>query len=111
MLDLLDSDAEEDYDDRMDEMFFPRSDDELGFVEEEIDDGRRLVKTLPTRTYTLPYITLPYTNVVEMMIVVEVNAMMTVALVTAYGKHEKYLHNRVLPWCQFFLTQWKWTKF
>ena len=40
VLDLLDSDVEEDFDDGMDEVFFPGSDDELGFAEEEIDGGR-----------------------------------------------------------------------
>ena len=38
VLDLLDSDVEDDYDGEMDEVFFPGSDDELGFVEEEIED-------------------------------------------------------------------------
>ena len=42
VLDLIDSDIE-DFDDGMDEVFFPGSDDELGFAEEEIEDGRRLV--------------------------------------------------------------------
>ena len=44
VLDLIDSDGGEDFDDAMDEVFFPGSDDELGFVEEEIDGGGRLVK-------------------------------------------------------------------
>ena len=40
MLDLIDSDIQ-DFDD--DKVFFPGSDDELGFAEEEIEDGGRLV--------------------------------------------------------------------
>ena len=35
MLDLLDSDVEEDNDGEMDEVFFPGSDNELEFVEED----------------------------------------------------------------------------
>ena len=50
VLDLLDSDTEEDFDDGMDEVFFPGSDDELGFVEEEIENGGRLVKIICART-------------------------------------------------------------
>ena len=42
VLDLIDSDIE-DFDDGMDEVFFPGSDDELGFAEEEIEDEGRLV--------------------------------------------------------------------
>ena len=55
VLDLLDSDTEEDFDDGMDEVF-PGSDDELGFVEEEIENGGRLVKIICARTIiiTLP---------------------------------------------------------
>ena len=41
---VLDSDTEEDFDDGMDEVFFPGSDDELGFEEEEIENGGRLTK-------------------------------------------------------------------
>ena len=44
VLDLLDSDIEEDLDDGMDEMFFPSSDDQLGFEAVEIDNGEWLVK-------------------------------------------------------------------
>ena len=44
VLDLLDSDIEEDFDDGMDEVFFRGSDDKLGFAEEEIENGGRLVK-------------------------------------------------------------------
>ena len=39
MLNLLDSDVEEYYDGEIDEVFFPESDDELGFVEEEMEEG------------------------------------------------------------------------
>ena len=46
VLDLLDSDVEEGYDGEMDKVFFPGSDVELGFVEEEIEDGERLVKII-----------------------------------------------------------------
>ena len=53
VLDLLDSDVEDDYDGEMDEVFFPGSDDELGFVEEEIEDGGRLVKVIPA-CHSLP---------------------------------------------------------
>ena len=54
VLDLLDSDTE-DFDDGTDEVFFPGSDDELGFVEEEIENGGRLVKIICARTIiTLP---------------------------------------------------------
>ena len=44
MLDLLDSDVE-DYDGEMDEVF-PGSDDELGFLEKEMEDGRFVKKFL-----------------------------------------------------------------
>ena len=74
VLDLIDSDAE-DFDDAMDEVFFPGSDDELGFVEEEIDDGGRLVKNNCARISKLPY-----SYIVVMMKVVETNKAMTVAL-------------------------------
>ena len=40
VLDLIDSEIE-DFDDGMDEVFFPGSDDELGFAEEEIEDEGR----------------------------------------------------------------------
>lgn len=45
VLNLLDSDVE-DYDGEIDEVFFPGSDDELGFAEEEMEDGGRLVKII-----------------------------------------------------------------
>ena len=41
VLGLLDSDNEEDFDDGMDDVFFPGSDDELGFLEEEVEDEER----------------------------------------------------------------------
>ena len=41
MLNLLDSNVEEENDDEIDEVFFPGSDDELGFAEEEIEDAGR----------------------------------------------------------------------
>ena len=50
VLDLLDSDTEEDFDDWMDKVFFPGSDDELGFVEDEIENAGRLVKIICART-------------------------------------------------------------
>ena len=40
LLDCEDSDDNGPYDDGLDEVFFPGSDDELGFVEEESDDER-----------------------------------------------------------------------
>ena len=54
VLDLLDSDVEEDYDGEMDEVF-PGSNDELGFLEEEIGDGRFVKKFLHEQ---VPYLTL-----------------------------------------------------
>ena len=69
VLDLLDSDIEEDLDDGMDEMFFPGSDDELGFEEVEIENGERLVKII--HTITINY--LIFTHVAVMMM----NAVMT----------------------------------
>ena len=71
VLDLLDSDIEEDLDDGMDEVFFPGSDDELGFEEVEIENGERLVKIIHT---TINY--LIFTHVAVMMIM-EMNAVMT----------------------------------
>ena len=56
VLELLDSDVEEDFHDGMDEMFFPGSDDELGFAEEEIQDGERLVNEIPAKTILLLYL-------------------------------------------------------
>ena len=55
VLDLLDSDVE---DGEMDEVFFPGSDDELGFAEEEIEDRRRLVKVISAQASALPYLML-----------------------------------------------------
>ena len=40
VLDLIDSESEEDVEDGFDEIFFPGSDDELGFAEEEVEDDR-----------------------------------------------------------------------
>jgi hypothetical protein len=54
VVDLLDSDDEDFHDDGMDEVFFPGSDEELGFEEEEIQDGERLVKNISTKTILLP---------------------------------------------------------
>ena len=71
VLDLLDSDIEEDLDDGMDEVFFPGSDDDLGFEEVEIENGERLVKIIHT---TINY--LIFTHVAVMMIM-EMNAVMT----------------------------------
>ena len=39
VLNLLDSDVEEYYDGEIDEVFLPGSDDELRFVEEEMEEG------------------------------------------------------------------------
>ena len=72
VLDLLDSDIEEDLDDGMDEVFFPGSDDELGFEEVEIENGERLVKII--HIITIDY--LIFTHVAVMMIM-EMNAVMT----------------------------------
>ena len=41
LLDSDNSDNEEDFDDGMDDDFFPGSDDELGFLEEEVEDEKR----------------------------------------------------------------------
>ena len=41
LLDSDNSDNEEDFDDGMDDVFFPGSDDELGFLEEEVEDEKR----------------------------------------------------------------------
>ena len=48
VLDLLDSDVEEDFDDGMDEVFFPGSDDELGLKSWKFENGGRLVKIIHT---------------------------------------------------------------
>ena len=71
VLDLLDSDIEEDLDDGMDEVFFPGSDDELGFEEVEIENGERLVKIIHIITINH----LIFTHVAVM--IMEMNAVMT----------------------------------
>ena len=40
VVDLLDSDNDGPHDDGLDDIFFPGSDDELGFLEEEAEDER-----------------------------------------------------------------------
>ena len=90
VLDLLDSDIEEDLDDGMDEVFFPGSDDELGFEEVEIENGERLVKII--HTITINY--LIFTHVAVMMM----NAVMTrAALGTGIiiHRHKYYFYHGV----------------
>ena len=41
VLRLLDSDSEDEFGDGLDEVFFPGSDDELGFEKEEIEGNER----------------------------------------------------------------------
>ena len=77
-LDLLDSDTE-DFDDGMDDVFFPGSDNELGFVEEEIKNAGRLVKIIRARTII---INTTFADVLAMMreVQVEMNMAKTAAL-------------------------------
>ena len=72
MLDLLDSETE-DIDDELDEVFFPGSDDELGFVEEEVEHDRSV---------KLSY----YMNKIPYHFTVCITVMTTVMMKTIIGK-------------------------